>query len=91
MVKRLQREVLTHVEAVSLAKDCPDYTSKLEMLSRTKSYNNNIEASFLGKNLCNTLTTLGEKFPHLAGHHIGDKNTHPIGPGAKAFLDLRRK
>ncbi len=55
MVLRVQREVLTHSESMSLA-HYKDFSEKLTLLSRTKGYTDNIEASFLGKNLVNTLS-----------------------------------
>ena len=88
MVGKVQREVLTHIEAISLP-HFATYTGRLTMLSRTKGYSDNIEASFLGKNLINTLSALGEECPHLSAHIVAQKEDHPNGPGASAYFDLR--
>lgn len=88
MVHKCQREVLLHVEALSLC-FYKSYAGKLSMLSRTKGYSDNVETSFLGKNLVNTLSALGEKFGHLQAHVLSNKDDHPNGPGATAFFDFR--
>ena len=49
MVDKLAREILLHIEAMSLA-ECKNYGDKLAMLSRVKGYSDNTESAFLGKN-----------------------------------------
>ena len=48
-----------------------------------------MESSFLWKNLLNTLSALGEVFPHLAQHLITNKDDPQNGPGATAYFKLR--
>ena len=43
----------------------------------------------LGKNVCNTLSALGEHFAILGHHKIAFKGDHPDGPGAAAYYSLR--
>ena len=88
MVHRCQREVLLHVEALSLC-HYKSYASKLNMLSRTKGYSDNVETAFMGKNLINTLSALGNRFGHLRSHVVLNKEDHPNGPGAVAYFDYR--
>ena len=87
VVVELAKQVLTSLEARSLAK-LTSYTSKLKMLSRVKGYASDVEQSFLGKNLLNILSALGEKWQHLCMHVIENKNDHPNGPGAIEYFQL---
>ena len=41
-----------------------------------------------GKNLINILSMLGETYDHFAHHALSQKDDHPNGPGAEAYLKL---
>ena len=80
--------MLMHDEAMALSSH-KDYTGKLDLLSRISGYSDDIERSFLGKNLVNTLSALAERHKHLEPHHITSKADHPDGLGALKFYALR--
>jgi hypothetical protein len=58
-------------------------------VSRVKGFSDDVDHSFLGKNLCNTLHALAGAVPSLGEHHIADQSDHPDGPGAEDFYKLR--
>ena len=51
------------------------------MLSRTKGYSDEVESSFLGKNLLNALNALGGVFPHLAAGLVCHSADIGVGRG----------
>ena len=81
------KKMLTRDESVSLA-TLKTYDAKIDLLSCRTGYSDDPEKSFVGKNLCNTLSSLGHELAWLADHAIFDKSGHPDGPGALAFYGL---
>ena len=86
-IQKELKKLITYDEAISLAY-CLSYTAKLNLLSARKGFSDDPDTSFVGKNLCNTLSALGKEHKWLHQHIIHNCDDHPDGPGAIAYYDL---
>ena len=76
LLEKEARKVLTHGDAMSLTHPS-SYAGKLEILSRIRGYGEDLDRSFLGKNLINTLNALAGTCSHLSAHRLVTKADVP--------------
>ena len=79
--------VLSQEEAKCLPQ-LESYTEKQRFLSRKPGYSKNLDESFRGKNLCNSLAMLGRHVGPFRSHRISSLKDHPDGPEAAKFYCL---